>query len=250
MHYRKVVDLKPEHAGARNNLGAALLAEGDRAGAIAQCRKAVEINPNYAEARINLGNALFAQGDLEEAVAQFRKVVDLKSGAAEARINLGNALLAKGDVEEAIAQYQQAVAMKPDFAELRSNLGAALLAKGDRKEAIAQFQKSLEIKPGQIPVQNDLAWLLATTTDASLRDGAKARALAEQASQLSGGGVPGILRTLAAAYAEEGSYGQAAATARRALELAVAQKNDALAAALPKEIQLYQANTPMRDAPR
>ena len=139
---------------------------------------------------------------------------------------------------------------KPDFAELRNNLGAALLAKGDREAAIAQFQKSLEIKPGQIPVQNKLAWLLATTPDASLRNGAKARALAEQASQLSGGGNPMILRTLAAAYAEEGNYSRAAATARRALELAAQQKNDPQAAVLRKEIQLYEANTPLRDTPR
>jgi Flp pilus assembly protein TadD len=99
-------------------------------------------------------------------------------------------------------------------------------------------------------VQNQLAWLLATAPDASLRNGAEARTLAEQASQLSGGDNPVILRTLAAAYAEEGNYGQAVATARRALELPVAQKNDALAASLQKDRQLYQANTPLRDAPR
>jgi hypothetical protein len=58
-----------------------------------------------------------------------------------------------------------------------------------------------------------------------------------------------MLRTLAAAYAEEGGYGLAAATARRALELAVAQKNDALSAALQKEIQHYEANAPPRNAP-
>jgi tetratricopeptide (TPR) repeat protein len=118
------------------------------------------------------------------------------------------------------------------------------------REAIAQFQKSLEVKPGQIPVQNDLAWLLATTPDAALRDGAKARALAEQANQSSGGGDPKILRTLAAACAAQGNYGLAVSTARRALELAAAQKNEALAAALRQEIQHYEANTPLRAAPR
>jgi hypothetical protein len=59
-----------------------------------------------------------------------------------------------------------------------------------------------------------------------------------------------ILRTLAAAYVEAGSFGPAADTARRALALAVAQKNDTMAATLQKEIQLYEAHTPMRDAAR
>jgi hypothetical protein len=41
----------------------------------------------------------------------------------------------------------------------------------------------------------------------------------------------------------------AADTARHALELATAQKNDDLTGALQKEIKLYESNTPMRDAP-
>jgi len=57
-----------------------------------------------------------------------------------------------------------------------------------------------------------------------------------------------ILHTLAVAYAEAGSYGLAADTARRALDLAAAQKRDPLAATLQKEIQLYEANTPPRKA--
>jgi protein O-mannosyl-transferase len=94
-----------------------------------------------------------------------------------------------------------------------------------------------------------LAWELATARDASLRNGARALSLATLANQLSGDGDPMILRTLAAASAETGNFEQAAATARRALELAVAQKNDGLAAMLQNEIQLYQANTPVRDGP-
>jgi hypothetical protein len=58
------------------------------------------------------------------------------------------------------------------------------------------------------------------------------------------------LHTLAAAYAEAGSYELAAATARRGLELAMEQKNGALAATLQKEIKLYDAGAPVRDAPQ
>jgi tetratricopeptide (TPR) repeat protein len=105
----------------------------------------------------------------------------------------------------------------------------------------------LKIKPDEPSVQNNLAWLLATTPDATLRNGAKAMALAEQANHLSGGGNAFVLHTLAAAYAETGRYGEATATARRALELAVAQKNDDLTAKLAKEIKLYEADRPMRD---
>jgi Tfp pilus assembly protein PilF len=126
----------------------------------------------------------------------------------------------------------------------------AFFKKGEDKEAMDSWQQALEINPGQIPVLNNLAWLLATTSNAPLRNGAKAVALATQASQLSGGGNPVILHTLAVACAEEGSYDRAAATARRALELAVEQKKDALAATLQKEIKLYEARTGPGNAPR
>ena len=78
-------------------------------------------------------------------------------------------------------------------------------------------------------------------------DGTKAVVLAAHANQLGGGGNPAILRALAAAYAEEGSYGLAVVTVRRALTLAVEQKNEALAAMLEKEIKLYEADKPVRE---
>jgi Flp pilus assembly protein TadD len=149
----------------------------------------------------------------------------------------------------AIVCYRQALKIAPNSADAYGNLGLAFFQKGQAQEARDSWQKSLEIKSDQPSVMVNLAWLLATSRDASLRDGARAVALADQARQLTGGDAL-TLRTLAAAYAETGNYTLAASAARPALDLAVSQKNDALAAALQKEIQLYQANTPVRDAPR
>ena len=248
--YRKAMEIKPEDAEARNDLGIVLVVKGDQAEAIAQFRKALELKPDYAEARLHLANVLFAKGNQEEAIAEFRNALKLKPDYPEARLNLGDALFTRGNLEEAIVQYRKAVEIKPDFAEALGNLGGALFMKGQTAEAMRAWQKSLEIKPGQASVQNELAWLLATTPEATLRDGTRAVALATQASQSSGGGNPAVLRTLAAAYAEEGNFQAAAATGRRALELAARQRNDALAAALQNEIKLYEANTPLREAPR
>jgi protein O-mannosyl-transferase len=128
-----------------------------------------------------------------------------------------------------------------------ANLGLAFYQKGENKAAMDSWRQALAIKPDQLYVQNNLAWLLATTPDASLRDGAKAVALAEHAKQLSGGKDPMILHTLAAAYAETGRYADAIATAQGGLQLAIEQKNDAMAATLQKEIRLYEAGMPMRD---
>jgi tetratricopeptide (TPR) repeat protein len=279
--YQMALEINPAAADVRNNLGAALLKKGDLDQAIVQYQKALEINPDYPEARYNLGNALVKHGNLDAALAQYRQALLLKPDYPKASYNLGAALLLKGDFDGAmacfqkttplsrdplarwgglgngffqsgdwdlaIACYRQALTIAPRSADAYANLGLAFLQKGQIREALESWQHSIEINPNQPSALNSLAWLLATTADASLRDGAKAVALASQASQLTGGGNPAILRTLAAAYAEEGGYSLASVTARRALGLAVEQKNDALAAALRREIQLYEADKPVRE---
>jgi tetratricopeptide (TPR) repeat protein len=112
------------------------------------------------------------------------------------------------------------------------------------EEAIAQYQKALEIKPADPVLQNNLAWVLATGSEASLRNGGKALELARSANLLTGGENPIILHTLAAAYAEVGRFPEAVETAQHALRLAEAQSNSGLAGALQSELKLYQADRP------
>jgi len=279
--FRQALEINPGFADAGNNLGVALARLGNLDEAIAQYRKALKISPNAVNIINNLGNAFFQQGRLEEAVAQYRRALLIAPGNADVNNNLGKVLLLKGDLDAAMACLQKAVPMSPDpaqrwynlgndlldsgnweqaiacyrktlsiqprFADAQANLGLALFQKGQTNEAIACWQQALTLQPGLLKVQNRLAWLLATASDASLRDGAKAVALAGQANQLTGGGNPIILRTLAAAYAEAGRYDDAAATARKALNQAQAQKNDQLAAALQEEIKLYQSARPLRE---
>ena len=92
--------------------------------------------------------------------------------------------------------------------------------------------------------RNNLAWLLATSSDASIRDGNRATELAKQAVQLSGGQDANYLRTRAAAYAETGRFAEAAETGRRALQAAQTQGNSILANALRDEIALYELGLP------
>jgi tetratricopeptide (TPR) repeat protein len=116
------------------------------------------------------------------------------------------------------------------------------------REAIAHYQTSLEIQPQNAITCKNLAWILATCPEASVRNGAKAVELAEQAARLSGSPDPIFIGTLAAAYAEAGRFPEAVATAERAQQLAAAQKNTTLVNTLRGQMGLYQAGAPFRDA--
>jgi protein O-mannosyl-transferase len=195
----------------------------------------------------NLGLALARKGERQQAIALFRKSLEINPDNERAVNNLGNTLALNGELTEAIAQYRKALEMNPRDAEARSNLGSALARNGEVAQAIAQFRQALELRPDNLYILNNLAWWLATAADAPLRNGAEAVVLAQKANQLTGGGNPVVLHTLAAALAEAGRYGEACDTARLAGELALAKKNDPLARSLQQEIKLYEAGLPLRE---
>ncbi len=244
VHFQKALEIKPDYAEACYNLGNALIQKGSVDEAIVHYQNALRIKPDYAEAHINLGNALLQKGSVDEAITHYQKALQIKPDEAEAHNNLGSALLEKGSVDEAITHYQKALQIKPDNAGACYNLGNALLRKGKVDEAITYYQKALQIKPDYAEIQNHLAWLLATCPRASLRNGIQAVKLAQRANQLAGDGNPHFLCTLAAAYAEAGRFSEAVETAQRALQLAGAQFNTALADDIRSQLKLYQAGAP------
>jgi Flp pilus assembly protein TadD len=86
---------------------------------------------------------------------------------------------------------------------------------------------------------NRMSWIQATASDAGIRDGARALALAERAVTLTRRQDPDALDSLAAALAELGEFEKAAATAREAIGVAIARGNRNLSSALEQRLALY-----------
>jgi tetratricopeptide (TPR) repeat protein len=177
----------------------------------------------------------------------WRHALAVTSNNDVAQDNLGIALFGRGQMKEAVAHWRKSLELHPDNANIINNLGMASAEEGRISEAIALWEKALALQRDNASAQSNLAWVLATSAEPAIRDGAKAVQLAEQALQLSGGENPVIFRTLAAAYAESGRFSEAIEAAQRGRELATAQGNSALANGLERNIALYRANSPLRD---
>jgi Flp pilus assembly protein TadD len=242
--YQEILQIRPDDVYGHFCLGNALLQKGRVDEAITQYQRAAQIKPDFAEAYNNIGSALKKEGQADEAITQYQKAVQIKPDYAEAYHNLGNVLDQEGRVDEAITQYQKSLQLKPGYADAHHRLGIALIQKGRIGEAIHQYQEALQLRPAEPTFQNNLAWLLATGPENSLRNGSKAVELARQANRLTGGENPLFLRTLAAALAETGRFSEAVETAQHALRLAEAQSNAELAGSLQSAIHLYQAGAP------
>jgi len=238
----------PNDAQAHYNLGNALRKKGDSQGAIAAYEKALSIQPRYPAAHYNLGIALDQNGQMDEAIAHYQEAVKEQPNSPGAYYLLGNDLLQKARVDDAIAAYEQALKSRPTYPEVENNIGLALLQKGRPSEAIAHWQNALAGQSDSVDSLNNLAWILATFPDSWIRNRKQALALAERANQLSGDNNPAVLRTLAAAYAENGRFTEARVTAERGLQLANAQENPALANILEGDLARYRANAPVRTA--
>lgn len=247
--WRNALALDPADARAQYRLGLALLKEGGVDEAIVHFRKAVASKPEFDLAQTNLGAALLQKGRLEEAIIYLRNAVEVNPDNGEAQVNFGVALLQKGRVNEAVVHLEKAVEINPDSATNRLDLGNALYMLGRIPEALTEWRAGLRSDPNSLPLLGQTAWVLATSPEASVRNGSEALELAERAERASEGNNPAILDTLGAAYAEAGRFPEAVAAARRALSLATALQAQPLAEEIKARMALYEARTPFRQAP-
>jgi tetratricopeptide (TPR) repeat protein len=246
-HYRTTLQMQPDFWDADYNLGTALLGKGQVDEAIFYCDKAVRMQPNDPDAQVALANALLQKRRIDEAIVHYEKAVAMRPDYFLARYGLGHSLLEKGNLDAAIEHSRAALLIQPNNADCHTVLAIALDEKGQSVEAIKHYEKALEIFPQSVSALNNLAWLLATDSNASLRNGARAIQLARQANQLSGGTNALVLRTLAAAYAEAGQFGKAIESARTAMQLRRSQGDDSLAPELQQQIALYELGLPYRE---
>jgi tetratricopeptide (TPR) repeat protein len=241
---------------AHTNFGMFLLKRGQIDDAISHFQMALQILSQSNEAHYNLSRAIIhcdlasafsRKGSMDEAVIHLEKAIELQPDYADAHYNLGSVLLQKGEIDQAITQWRTTLSLNPNDAGAHVALGNALLQKRELREAIAHYQAALEIEPLSVLPLNNLAWVLSTSDDAEFRNGPRAVEFAQRAVQLSGMKNPIFVRTLAAAYAENGRFSDAAETAQRALQLAHEGDDSDLAHEIENDIDLYRANSPRRD---
>src|SRR5437773_859326 len=247
VHYRTTLQMQPNFWDADYNLGTALLGKGHVDEAIFYCDKAVRMQPNDPDAQVALANALLQKKRIDDAIAHYQKAVAIRPDYFLARYGLGHALLEGGKFDAAIEHSRAALLIQPNNADCHTILAIALDEEGQSVEAVKHYEKALQISPQSVSALNNLAWLLATGSNASLRNGARAIQLARQADQLSGGTNALVLRTLAAAYAEAGQFGKAIESARTAMQLGRSQRADSLVTELQQQIALYELALPYRE---
>jgi len=273
--------IDPEDRVAHLELATAVSKTGRTEEAITELRLLLEMHPRDPEALLNLGLLLAEQRRQDEAVDTFARLVEVGGDPqiqSAAHGQLGILMEAKGATVAALAEYQAAVDLAPTSVQARVALAAALGRSGRFAEAAEQYlevitlapervdghfgramalilaelyptavqalEKALEIHPQNVGIVHALARLLATSPEASVRDGDRALGMAEAVFDVERS--IEHAETLAMALAEVGRFDEARDLQAQVVSETERQGDTQGAARARRRLEGYQRGEPCR----
>jgi tetratricopeptide (TPR) repeat protein len=196
------------------------------------------------EDMFKIGLQLMGQQRYDEAIKAFSKAIEIIPGDYQAYNSRGVVWALKGDFNRAIDDYNKALEIRPRYAEAYNNRGYARTQRGELKEALDDYSHALEIDPLLVDAYNNKAWILATTDDDRLRNGAQAIMLAQKAAELQQS--IASLDTLAAAYAAAGNYEAAIETQKKVIQKLILENQTSEVPIYMTHLNTYRSQQPLR----
>lgn len=260
VHLKEAVRLEPNSPEARVQLGMTLLEAGRmdealpvlRDGATMAEMQLAAVGPVPRTQRLasgahqNLGVLHARRNEFAEAAEEFEKATRGDETNLDALAMLAPAWLRAGQLERAAAAADRLAPFKPELsAQQQFEIAMALRKSGKFAAAAECYRRVIALNP-KSTARNNLAWLLATCPDASVRNGAEAVRLGESMKQQFGE-LPEVLDTLAAAYAESGDFNKAAVVADQAATLAMGKKQAGLEKDIRARAELYKSGKAFRE---
>jgi tetratricopeptide (TPR) repeat protein len=228
------LDKYPDLMEMHQVLGYACAQRGELDAAIAHLQRSLAALPHDRDARLGLARVLVNAGRPAEALAQLDILALDMQDRAEWHRQRGLALLALTRYDDAIESLEGSFSLAPPDGPGIRALASALVGLERYTAAVDRLHAFYEANPRAILVANDLAWLLATCPDESIRDGDEALKIAEVITQRREARVAAMLDTLAAALAEVGRFDDAV----RVIDEAIAHARDSKAD--PKKLEQYE----------
>jgi serine/threonine-protein kinase len=187
-----------------------------------------------------------AEGQYAEAADDYTAALQAEPGRADLLRDRGDAFWHLKSFDRALADYTEALRLDPEDAGSYARRGGLFLRLGDYARAFDDLAAAVRLAPDVPAARNRLAWLQATCPLADLRDGPAAVASATRACELTGWTVPGVLDTLAAAFAESGDFASALKWQARAVRALPESSPDR--GPLVARLVLYRIGMPYRES--
>lgn len=221
--------------------------------------RCLELDPQDHAARFNRALCFENLRQYDSAIADYTAIIegDMSFARWEAGKDNGLALAheARGrlrherrrDPAGALDDYAVALQLFPQSNTLRYRRGIAFNAAKNYAAAEAEFTAAYERNPDSPDLLARWAWQLATAPEPGYRDGKAALTFATRANERSRNKLSEHLEALAAAWAENGRFEQAAEIQRKAIAAARLPYQVKKMPAMEERLALYLAHKPYRD---
>ena len=179
----------------------------------------------------------------EQMFANIEANIDANPADRGQAYKYGIALIGLGELSRAEEFYRKQLDLYAHDYKIANGLGWCFEKQKKWSEAAEAYETDIRLNPLDTESRNNLAWLLATSPEPSVRNGVKAIALATQAIGNKRPPDPKLMDSLAAAYAEVGSFENAVRIQRY-----VSTKTDGEHTGIEERLKLYLENKPYRMA--
>lgn len=274
--FDRAIELAPQAPGPYQQRGEIYREEGEYDKSLANFNKVLELQPGEMLTLVHRAEVYLRSGRFDEALADVDTVLEKQPLVLAHRIR-AEVLANMNRLQEAIDEMQSVAAAVPNDTELKMQLalyyqvdnkprkavelyteileqesdnflalrsrGDAYLAVGEHAAAVADFEEALKHLADDPALLNNLAWVLATSPDAQVRNGKRAVELATKACDLTDYNKPHILSTLAAAFAENGDFETAIQWSQKAVDMDDSEQEEQLV----KELASYRGGQPWRE---
>jgi serine/threonine protein kinase/Flp pilus assembly protein TadD len=263
--YANTIETNPDNAEAYAGHGAIYLKMKQWHEVIADYSKAIELKPEEWWYWHERGFAYMQLKQWDKVVADYTEAISLNGDNWGSYDRRAQAYQALGQFDRAICDFTKAIQLNEklvaDFPNVNDHqndlsynytqLGNVLRKSGRLEEAEQADKKALEIRQvmvGDDPENlNGLAWLLATSQTADLRNGAKAIEYATKVCELTEWKEANFIDTLAAAYAEAGDFDSAVKWQKQVLNLLTEKQPAGWRGEFEARLKLYQSGRPYRE---
>ncbi len=232
----------PQTADEFSQVGSELWERSDFAAVVRLYDEAVKRHPDETRFFNIRANAHAALQQHDQALAYYEQALRLNPGDQVIHRARSVAYYQMGDYDRAIADLDIAVKASPEGVNYYLR-GRAYHAKGEFQTALADYEKAAEATPTYAPTYFDLAWLLATCPDDSIRDPQKARMYNNKPPDKH----PERFIVLAAAYAELGHFDQAIRVEKMGKPHNLPPDSNEVVQSRER-LKLYEAHQPMRSS--
>jgi tetratricopeptide (TPR) repeat protein len=252
---KQAIEIAPASAWPHTVYAGALLEAGKLDDALDQARRCLALDPGSSqhwdllarvrEAQANkaLAEGKTADADLhrKEAIADFHRAVITAPDDPQVLEHLAFQLMqVPGNLDEAIADWEKAVQLSPEYAQAQGDLADGYLLKGDLPKAIQHFKAAIDDGSKNPKWETKLAWLVATSPQASPADVLPMVDIAKDACDRTKNQEASALDAYAACLARVARYDDAVMAAQQAIAQANAAHQPLVAAGIAKRLALYQ----------